>query len=64
MCVAGEECSAGASEGMTSVPKGCLRLAVSVRMEWLSSLSAFPDEEGWAGEGFFPHLCKMIFGVS
>lgn len=65
--VAGEECSADASEGMTSVPKGCLRLAVCAkteRLSSLSSLSAFTDEEGWAGEAFFPHLCKMIFGVS
>lgn len=62
--VAGEECSAGASEGMTLVPKGCLCLGVCVKVEWLSSLSALTDEKGWAGEGFFPHLCKMIFGVS
>lgn len=62
--VAGEECSADASGSMTSVPKGCLHLAVCVKTEWLSSLSALADEEGWAGEGFFPHLCKMIVGVS
>lgn len=62
--VAGGECSADDSESMTSMPKGCLLLAVCVKTEWLSSLSAVTDEEGWAGEGFFPHLCKMIFGVS